>query len=70
MEGTGERGGRVSVICESDLHRLLFIDFACSNAVGKLTFMALNMWMIVNWQVCARKRPWLNIRKSPYIYMV
>jgi hypothetical protein len=47
-EEPGEREGRVGVICESDLGMLVFVDFACSNAVGKLTFMALNLWMIVN----------------------
>jgi hypothetical protein len=31
-----ERKFRVGVICESDLPRLVFIDIACSNAVGKL----------------------------------
>jgi len=50
MGETGEREGRVGVICESDLRRLVFVDIACSNAVGKLAFVALNMWMIVNWQ--------------------
>ena len=68
MGGTGEREGRVRVICESDLRRLVFIDIACSNAVGKLPFMALNMWMILNWQVCERKRSWLNLRKSLCFY--
>jgi hypothetical protein len=47
---SGEREGRVGVICESDLRRHVFIDIACSTAVGKLAFMALNMWMIVKWQ--------------------
>jgi len=47
---SGERGGRVGVICESDLRRHVFFDIACSTVVGKLAFMALNMWMIVNWQ--------------------
>jgi hypothetical protein len=36
MGETGEREGRVGVICESDLGRFVFIDIACSNAVGKL----------------------------------
>ena len=48
----------------------MFIDIACSNAVGKFPFMALNMWMTVNWQVFARKRSWLNLRKSACIYMM
>ena len=46
---TGGREGRVGVICESDLVRRVFIDIACSNAAGKLTCMALDMWMGVNW---------------------
>jgi hypothetical protein len=65
MGETGEREGRVDVICESDIRSLVFIDIACSNSVGKLAFVALNMWMVVNWQVCDRKRSWLNLRKSP-----
>jgi len=36
MGETGEREGRVGVICESDLGWRVFIDIACSNAVGKL----------------------------------
>jgi hypothetical protein len=36
MGGTGEREGRVGVICVSDLRRLVFIDIVCNNAVGKL----------------------------------
>jgi len=47
---TWESEGRVVVICESDLDRHVFVDFSCSDAVGKLAFMALNMWMGVNWQ--------------------
>jgi hypothetical protein len=50
MGETGEREGRVGVICESDLCRLVFIESACGNPVGKLTFMMLNMWMGVKWQ--------------------
>jgi len=38
-----EREGRVGVVCESGLGRLVFIDIACSNAVGKLAFMALKV---------------------------
>jgi hypothetical protein len=49
-EETGEREGRVGVICDSDLRRHVFIGIVCSNAVGKLAFMALNMWMGVNWE--------------------
>ena len=30
----GEREGRVGVVCESGLGRLVFIDIACSNNVG------------------------------------
>ena len=56
---TGEREGRVGVICEGDLGRLVLIYITCSNAFGKLAFMALNMWVMVNWKVCARKRSWL-----------
>jgi len=56
------REGRVGVVCESDLGRHLFIAIACSNAVGELAFMTLNLWMIVNWQVCARKISWLTLR--------
>jgi hypothetical protein len=41
------REGKVGVIYESDLGRLAFIDIACSNAVRKLAFLALSMWMIV-----------------------
>ena len=70
MGETGEREGRVGVICESDLGRFVFIDIACSNAVGKLACMALNIWKMVNWQVCARKRSWLDLWKSPCIYMM
>jgi hypothetical protein len=47
---TWEREVRFVVICESDLGRLVFIDIACSDVIGKLAFMALNMWMGVNWQ--------------------
>jgi hypothetical protein len=47
---TGEMEVRVGVICDSDLYRLVFIDIACSNAVGKLAFIAWNMWMSVNRQ--------------------
>ena len=47
-EETGEREGRVGVVCESGLGRLVFIDTACSNAVGELAFMALNLWMTVS----------------------
>jgi len=65
----GEREGRLGVVCESGLGRLVFIDIACSNAVGELAFMALNLWMIVNWQVCARKKSWLTLRKCPSIYI-
>jgi hypothetical protein len=43
MGKTGGREGRVGVICESDLRRHVFIDIACSNAVGKLAVMVLNM---------------------------
>ena len=50
MGETGEREGRVGVICESDLRRLVFIDMACSKDVGKLAFVALNKWLGVNWQ--------------------
>jgi hypothetical protein len=50
MGETGEREVRVGVICESDLRRLVFIDIACSNAVGKLAIMVLNMWIRVNRQ--------------------
>ena len=50
MGGTGVRKVRVGVICESDLFIFVFIDIACSNAVGKLAFVALNMWMGVKWQ--------------------
>jgi hypothetical protein len=42
MEETGEREGSVGIICESDIGSLVFIDIACSYAVGNLTFMALN----------------------------
>ena len=28
----------------------MFIDIACSDVVGKLAFMALNMWMGLKWQ--------------------
>jgi len=70
MEGTGEREGRVFVICESDFLTFVFIDIVCNNVVRKLAFMALNTWMIVKWQVCARKRSWLNLRKSPCIYVM
>jgi hypothetical protein len=28
----------------------VFIDIGFINAVGKLAFMALNMWMGLNWQ--------------------
>ena len=49
-EEAGETEGRVGVICESDLRRLVFTDIACSNVVGKLAFMALNMWMGVKRQ--------------------
>jgi len=38
-----EREGRVGVDCESGLGRLVFIDTACSNGVGKLAFMALKV---------------------------
>jgi hypothetical protein len=41
---------RVGVICESDLGRHVFIGNGCSSGVGKLAFMALNMWMGVNWK--------------------
>ena len=54
-EEPGEREGRDGVVCESGLGRHLFIDIACSSAFVELAFMALNMWMLVNWQVCARK---------------
>jgi hypothetical protein len=47
----------------------VFICITCSNVVGKLALMALNLWMIVNWQVCARVISWLTLRKSPYIYV-
>jgi hypothetical protein len=67
MGETVEREGNVGVICESDLGRLVFIHIVCSNAVGKLALMVVNMWMGVNWQVCARKRLCLNLRKSPCI---
>ena len=50
MGETEDREGRVGVICESDLGRHVFIDIACSNAVGKLAFVTLNIWMRVNWQ--------------------
>ena len=50
MGENGEREGRDGVICESDLRRLVLIDIACTNAVGKLAVMALNIWMRVNWQ--------------------
>ena len=50
MGETGEREGRVGVNCESDLGRHVFIDIACSNAVGKLACVVLNMRMMVNWQ--------------------
>ena len=49
MGENGEREGRDGVICEIDLRRLAFIDIACSKDVGKLAFVALNVWMIVNW---------------------
>jgi hypothetical protein len=42
MGETGEREVSVGVICESDLGRLVFIDIACSDAVEKLAFVALN----------------------------
>ena len=61
-EETEEKEGRVGVVCESDLGRHLFIDIACSNAVGELAIMTLKMCMIVNWQVCARKISWLTLR--------
>ena len=64
---TGEREVRVDVVCENVLGRHLFIDIACSSAVGKLAFMALNMWMRLNRQVCARKISWLTLRKCPNI---
>jgi hypothetical protein len=51
MGETGEREVRVVVTYESDLRRHVFIDIACSNIVGMLTFMVLNMWMGANWQV-------------------
>jgi hypothetical protein len=41
---------RVGVICESDLGRHVFNGIVCRSAVGKLAFMALNMWMGVNWK--------------------
>jgi len=50
MGEPGEMESRVGVICESDLRRHVFIDIACSNAVGKVAFMALKIWMRVNWQ--------------------
>jgi hypothetical protein len=28
----------------------VFIYVACNNAVGKLALVALNVWMVVNWQ--------------------
>jgi hypothetical protein len=62
--------GRVGVICESDLGSHVFIGIVCSSAVGKLAFMALNMWMGVDWQVCVMKRSWLTLRKSPRIYVI
>jgi len=48
----------------------MFIGIICSNAVGKLACMVLNMWMIVNCLACAWKRSWLNLRKSPCICMM
>jgi len=48
----------------------VFIDIACSTAVGKLDFMASNLCMIGNWQVCAGKWSWLDLWKSPCIYMM
>jgi len=47
---TGDREGRVGVICDSDLGRLVFIYISYSNAVGKLACMALKIWMRVKWQ--------------------
>ena len=44
------RGKLELIICESDLGRYVFIDIACNNAVWKLAFVALNMWMIVKWK--------------------
>jgi hypothetical protein len=44
-----KREGRV-VICESDYRRHVFIYIVCNNTDGKLALMALNMWMIVDWQ--------------------
>ena len=48
----------------------MFVDIACSDVVGTLAFMALNMWTGVKWQVGARKRSWLTLRKCPTIHMM
>jgi hypothetical protein len=50
VSGKLGRGKKRIISCESDLRRIVFIDIVCSNAVGKLAFMVLNMWMGVNWQ--------------------
>jgi hypothetical protein len=42
MGETGEGEVRVGVICENGLGSHVFTDIACSNAVGKLAFKALN----------------------------
>jgi len=45
-----EREVRVSVICESNLRRHVFIDIDSSNVVRKLAFMTLNIWIGLNGQ--------------------